>query len=240
MRFYAIEADTAPPYSGDINGKYKWGLPGVELCPTCRTGGGIGALNHPCADLTSLPAAELKKLSDPWPVPREELSRLTELVRAFVPPGARLEAGAHLGPLTGKGSGHFGPLFVFYSSALLIRSEARVQLQDAGLRGLERACPTLVRFRGKSPPELLDVQLEFQGLPHSDCVSPKSKPPCPTCGYADIRYLSPLVLDAASLPADLDVFRLREEFSIIVSERFKETVTRLELGGVKFREVEAR
>jgi hypothetical protein len=71
-------------------------------------------------------------------------------------------------------------------------------------------------------------------------VSPKSKPPCPTCGYADIRYLSPLILDAMSLPGDLDVFQLREELSIVVSERFVDAVKRLELGGVKFRELEAR
>jgi uncharacterized double-CXXCG motif protein len=240
VRFYAIEADTAPPYTGDIDGTHQWILPGVEPCPACRAGGGIGALNHPCVDLSSLPAEELKKLSDPWPVPRVELARLVELVRPFAPSGARLERGVHLGPLSGKGSGHFGSLFVFDSTALLIRREAWGQLQDAGLRGLERTCSTRVRFRGKSPPELLEVQLELFGQAHQDCVSPKSKPPCLTCGYADIRYLSPLVLEATSLTGHLDVFQLHKELSLIVSERFVDAVKRLELGGVKFREVEAR
>jgi uncharacterized double-CXXCG motif protein len=240
LRFYAIEEDTSPPYTGDINGTHKWSLPGVEPCPTCRAGGGIGGLHYPCVDLSALPANELKTLSDSWPLPRAEVNRLVELVRPFVPPGARLESGVHLGPLAGKGSGHFGELFVFYASALLVRREALSQLHEAGLRGLENTCPTLVRFRGSNPPELLDVQLASAGRPHRDCVSPKSKPPCPTCGYEDILYLSPLILDAASLPSDLDVFQLGQELSLIVSERFMDAVKRLELGGVKFRELEAR
>jgi hypothetical protein len=38
----------------------------------------------------------------------------------------------------------------------------------------------------------------------------------------------------------LIVFRLRQHLDIIVSGRFRDVVTRLELGGVKFREVDAR
>ena len=212
----------------------------MEPCPTCRAAGGIGGLHYPCVDLSALPASELKTLSDSWPLPRAEVNRLVELVRPFVPTGARLEAGVHLGPLEGKGTGHFGQLFVFYASVLLVRRDALTRLQEAGLRGLEQACPTLVRFRGKNPPELLDVQLEMSGQPHRDCVSPKSKPRCPTCGYEDILYLSPLILDAASLPEHMDVFRLGEALSLIASERFVDAVNRLELGGVKFRELEAR
>jgi uncharacterized double-CXXCG motif protein len=144
------------------------------------------------------------------------------------------------GPLSGKGSGHFGQLFVFFSSSLLVRRAALERLRAEGLRGLEEACPPLVRFAGKSPPDLLDVQLRFGGQPHLDCVSPKSKPPCPACGYTDTRYLSPPILDAATLPGNLDVFRLSKEFSLIATERFVEALARLELDGVKCRELEAR
>jgi uncharacterized double-CXXCG motif protein len=191
-------------------------------------------------DLSALPAEELKKLSNPWPVPRPELERLRELVRPFVPPWAELQSGVGFGPLSGKGSGHFGQLVAFYSTDLLIRGEALGQLREAGLRGLEQACPVLMRFRGKNPPEFQEVQLELRGLPHQNCVSPKSKPPCTTCGHADIRYLTPLILDSASLPEHLDVFRLGRHLDIIASERFVDTVRRLSLGGVKFRELEAR
>jgi uncharacterized double-CXXCG motif protein len=191
-------------------------------------------------DLSALSEQDRKKLSDPWPVPRQEFERLRELVRPFAPAEARLDSGVGFGPLTGKGSGNFGELIAFFSSDLLVRSEVLEQLRQAGLSGLEQACPIQVRFRGKNPPTFLEVQLELQGQPHSDCVSPKSKPPCPTCGYADIQYLSPLVLDAASFPKQLDVFRLRRHLDIIVTARFMDAVQRLKLGGVKFREVEAR
>ncbi|MFP2904368.1 double-CXXCG motif protein [Pyxidicoccus sp. 3LFB2] len=240
MNFYIVEEDASPPYTGDINGSHMQRLPGKELCPKCGAGGGIGGLSYPCVDLSSLPAPELEKLSNARPVPRPEFERLRELVRPLAPSGARLESGVGLGPLTGKGSGHFGQLFTYLRSDLLVQVEALAQLRDAGVRGLEQSCPILVRFRTKNPPEFHEVQLELRGLPHPDSVSPKSKPPCPTCGHADIRYLSPLILDAASMPTDLDVFRLHKHLDIIVSERFKDTVTRLELGGVKFREVEAR
>lgn len=240
MKFYVVEEDTSPPYTGDLDGTHKWGLPGKERCPTCQAGGGIGGLSYPCVDLSSLPAEELEKLTDSWPVPRPEFERLRERVRPFVPPWARLESGVSFGPFSGKGSGHFGQLAAFYSSHLLVRGESLELLREAGLRGLEQTCPIQLRFRGKNPPEFLEVQLELQGQPHRDCVSPKSKPPCPTCGYEDIRYLTPLILDAASLPTHLDVFRLGKHLDIIASERFVDTVTRLELGGVKFRELEAR
>ncbi|MBZ4419282.1 double-CXXCG motif protein [Myxococcus sp. RHSTA-1-4] len=240
MKFYVVEEDISPPYTGDIDGTHKWALPGRELCPTCHAGGGIGGLNYPCVDLSALPARELETLSGPGPIARAEFERLLDLVRPFAPPGAWLVSGVGFGALSGKGSGHFGQLVAFYSTDLLVRGEALVKLREAGLNGLEHACPIHVRFRGKSPPEFLEVQLELHGHPHRDCVSPKSKPPCPTCGYEDIRYLTPIILEAASLPEHLDVFRLGKHLDIIASERFVEAVKRLELGGAKFREVEAR
>lgn len=42
------------------------------------------------------------------------------------------------------------------------------------------------------------------------------------------------------MPPDLDVFRLHKHLDIIATERFMDAVKRLELGGVRFRAVEAR
>lgn len=239
MRFYEIREDTSPPYTGFIDGRHTWGLPGVERCPTCRSGGGIDGLLYPCVDLSSLPAHELKKLSNPWPVPREEFNRLRELVRPFVPDWARLLPGAQFGPIRGKGSGHFGQLFVFYSCSVLVRREALEQLQAAGLRGL-RGCPIQARFREKNPPEFLDLQLELRGQLHQDCLLPDLEGPCPACGYQGFSRPKRIVLDAASLPSDLDVFQDRKGGIVIASERFVDTVKRLNLGGATFNEVEVR
>ncbi|WP_224242065.1 SitI6 family double-CXXCG motif immunity protein [Hyalangium gracile] len=240
MKFYGLQQDPSPHYTGKLNADHPWGLPGVEPCPTCRTGGGLIGLDHPCVDLSGLPPQELKKLSDPWPVPREEFARLRELVRPLAPPDAVLEPGATFGPLAGSGSGHFGQLFMQYPWALHARREALARLQEAGIRGLQ-GCPINVRFRVKRPPELLEVQLQHHGQLHPDCKPAAPKPPCPTCGNDFLKLPEHPILAIESLPGALDVFRLAEwALLIIATERFVETVQRLQLDGVIFQEMEVR
>ncbi|MDY7232033.1 double-CXXCG motif protein [Hyalangium rubrum] len=240
MRFYRLQQDPSPRYTGALNAAHKWGLPGLEPCPTCRTGGGVTGLEYPCVDLSGLPDHELKKLSDPWPVPFEEFSRLRELVRPLAPMGAVLEAGARLGPLTGKGSGHFGQLFMQEPWSLYLRRDALGRLQEAGVRGL-RGCSLDVRFRVKHPPELLEMQLELHGQFHPDCLPPDRKPPCPTCGNDRLTLPEQPILAAPSLPEHLDVFRLAQWSTLIIAnERLVDTVQRLELDGVVFQELQVR
>ncbi|WP_205525414.1 double-CXXCG motif protein [Pyxidicoccus trucidator] len=240
MKFYEAETDASTGYTGYLDAVHRWGLPGVQPCPTCRTGGGSPSLAYPCVDLSSLPEHELKKLSNPWPVPREEISRLAELVQPFAPPWALLKPGAQFGPLTGSGSGRFGMLFMQSSWSLYLRREALEQLRAAGVRGLH-GCLIQVGFRGKNAPELLELQLELHGRIHPSCLPEGRKPPCPTCGNDRLKVPSPIVLDAASLPADVDVFRMAEAWTVIlVTERFVDAVAGLGLDGVKFQELETR
>ena len=50
-----------------------------------------------------------------------------------------------------------------------------------------------------------------------------------------------MILDAASLPTGLDLFRLRQAWTaIIASERMVDAAQLLELDGVSFRELETR
>ena len=197
-------------------------------------------LLYPCTDLSSLPPQELEKLSTPRPVPREEIHRLAELVRPFAPSWALLKPGAKFGPLTGTGAGRFGQLFMQSPWTLYLRREALEQLRAAGVRGLQ-GCPIDVRVRGKNPPELLELQLELHGRFHPACLPADRKPPCPTCGNDRLKLPDPIILDAASLPEDVDVFRMADAWTVIlVTERFVDAVTRLELDGVAFRELETR
>ncbi len=145
-----------------------------------------------------------------------------------------------MGPCTGKGSGSFGQLFMQDSPTLFLREEALTQLQSAGVRGLQGQAID-VRFRGKSAPTLLELQLELHGLLHPDCLSPEPEPPCPECGNPGFDWPKVAIHDAASLPMDMDVFRHKQNWaSVIVSERFVEAVQRLGLDGVTFRELETR
>jgi len=240
VKFYEADQDTSLGYTGYLDAVHRWGLPGVQPCPTCRAGGGSPSLAYPCVDLSSLPEHELKKLSNPWPVPREEISRLIELIQPFAPPWARLKPGAQFGPLTGSGSGRFGQLFMQSAWSLYLRREALEELQAAGVRGLQ-GCPLKVSFRGKNPPQLLELQLELHGRLHPSCLPPDRKPPCPTCGNDGLKLPKPLVLDAASLPDDVDVFRMADAWTVIlVTERFVDAVAARGLDGVTFRQLETR
>ncbi|WP_257451262.1 SitI6 family double-CXXCG motif immunity protein [Archangium lipolyticum] len=241
MKFYEMEQDEGPRYTGNLNAAHRWGLPGVEsTCPGCNLGGRMSAAQYPCVDLSHLPEEEQKKLSDPWPVPYEEFARLRELVRPLVPSGAQLESGTKFGPLTGTASGYFGQLFMQNPWSLCARREALEKLRAAGVRGLQ-GCPLNVRFRQKNPPQLLDMQLELRGRFHPACL-PAREPPCPTCGQDKGYSLpTPPILAADSLPEDMDVFRLADWSALIIaSERLVDAVRRLELDGVVFRELETR
>lgn len=240
MRFYRLQEDRAPRYTGNLNAEHKWGLPGVEACPVCSASGAGIAATYPCVDLSSLPREEQKKLTELWPVPFEEFERRRELVRPLAPPEAVLEPGTELGPLTGTASGHFGQLFMQNPWSLYVRREALERLQDAGVRGLQ-GCPMEVRFRGKNPPELLEAQLEVRGRLHPDCLPPDRTPPCPQCGNDDSPMPETLILAAASLPEHVDVFRLADATNVIVaSQRAADVVSRLGLDGVVFQELQVR
>lgn len=240
MRFYRVCEDKAPRHTGDLtHAAHKWGLPGVH-CPDCGVVGGWTGLQYPCVDLSGLPAQELKKLSDGWPVSIEEFERRRELVRPMAPPNALLKTGTVFGPLTGTGSGHFGELFMQNHWSLFAQREALERLQGAGLRGLQ-GCPVEIRFRAKRPPELRELQLVAHGRLHPDCLPPDREPPCPRCGRSDISLPSTYWLDAASLPEHLDVFRLTDFPTLIIArERMVDVVQRLDLDGVEFRELAAR
>jgi uncharacterized double-CXXCG motif protein len=241
MKFHVLEGDAAPRYTGNLNAASRWGLPGSEPCPVCGLHGGGSVARYPCVDLSHLPEREQKKLSDPWPVPYEEFVRLRELVRPLAPPGAELKPGTRFGPLTGTASGYFGQLFMQNPWSLCLGREALEKLWAAGVRGLQ-GCPLAVRFRQKNHPELLEVQLESRGAFHPDCLPRNREPPCPTCGRDEGYSLPrPPLLASASLPEDLDVFRLADWSALILaSERMVDAVRRLGLDGAVFQEVEAR
>ncbi len=195
-------------------------------------------LQYPCVDVSTLP--ERKKLDRPWSVPFTEFARLRELVRPLTPQGALLEPGTVFGPLEGTGSGYFGQLFMQNPWSLYIRRDAFERLQAAGVRGL-LGCPIKVRFRVNRPPELLALQFELHGQFHPDCLPPDRKPPCATCENEPLKRPEPAILDATSLPTELDVFRLRQGWTtIIATERLLEAVQQFELDGVTFQELETR
>jgi uncharacterized double-CXXCG motif protein len=156
-----------------------------------------------------------------------EFERLREQVRPLVPGGVPLQPGTKFGPLVGTAQGDFGPLLMYYPWDLLMKREALEQLHAAGLRGL-KGYRTELRFRQKNPPELLQLELLPRGRLHPDCLPPDRPTPCTRCGRRGWSLPEQPVLEAASLPEDLDVFRVGDFTTVLVgSERFAEAVRHL-------------
>ena len=237
-RFFLLDEDraVAQQYGGEAHGAHKWGLPGVR-CHTCGvTWAGAGP-TYPCVDLSQLP--EQHEFLKARPEPFAEFSRLRELVRPLAPTDAMLQPGTRFGPLVGRAFGKL-PAFAWIIEVLLVHRDALERLQVEGMRGL-LACRTELRFRQKNPPELLELQIEPRGRLHPDCIPPHVHPPCPTCGRHYFTWPDEPVLDAASLPPELDLFRVGNFATMVIgTERFMEAVRRLELDGITFHELPTR
>jgi uncharacterized double-CXXCG motif protein len=232
MRYFKIKEDKSAGYTGFVEAVPKWGLPGILDCPTCKATWG-GGFAYPSVDLT--PVASLANFEEPRAEPIEEYERLCELIRPLLPPGAVLSPGSEFGPSIGRAQGRFGPLVMNYSWVLMVQREPLEKLQAEGLRGL-KGCRTELRFRQRNSPELLELEILPVGHLHPDCLPPGSPPPCPRCGRLGSPLPDDLILDAATLPNYLDLFRLADYSQVIVcTERFVDACKRLDLDGVAFR-----
>ncbi len=238
MKFYWLRDVPTPRYSGSYNARHQWGLPGVH-CPVCDASWSDGSDAYPSVDLSRLPEPEKysARLEKDYP----QFERLCEQVRPLLPVGVPLQPGTKFGPLVGTATGEFGPLLLQNPWELLSRREVLEQLQSAGVRGL-KGCRTELRFRQKNPPELLELELLPHGRFHPDCLPPERPAPCTKCGRTEWKRPEEPILEAASLPESLDLFRLRDWTTMIIgTERFVEAVRRLGFEqDILFRELPVR
>ncbi|HEX8700794.1 MAG TPA: double-CXXCG motif protein [Myxococcaceae bacterium] len=224
MKFYWLHEVSVPRYSGSFHDEHQWGLPGVH-CPVCDAIWSTGVDAYPSVDLSQHPEKDkyVARLEKDY----AEFERLREQVRPLAPPGVPLWPGTKLGPLVGPAQGEFGSLVLYFPWMLLMRREVLEQVQAAGVRGL-KGCRTQLRFRRKNPPELLELELLPCGRFHPDCLPADRPAPCTKCGRKGWKRPQEPVLEAASLPEDLDLFRLRDFATMIIgTERFVEAVRHL-------------
>jgi uncharacterized double-CXXCG motif protein len=238
MRFYWLLDVENPRYSGYYTAAHKWGLPGVH-CPRCDAIWSYGADAYPSVDLSHLPDQE--KYSARLEEDYAEFERLRDQVQPLVRPGVRLWPGSKFGPMAGTARGEVGPLLLVKSWELLMRPETLEHLQAEGLRGLKGVRAQL-RFRKKNPPELMELELLPRGQLHRDCLPRDLPPPCEKCGRQGFSLPKEPILDAASLPQDLDLFRLAGFLTLIIgTERFVEATRRLGFEqDIVFRELPVR
>ena len=237
MRLFRLDREDSSRYVWNLQADHKWSLPGIH-CPRCDEVWSSTGEAYPSVDLSGLP--DRRKFGARVEENFAEFIRLREVVRPLAPEGVPLETGTEFGPLVGRGRGPFPQLVLLNLWTLLIRREALEQLQAEGVRGL-MGCKTELRLRDKNPPELLELQMAPCGMVHRDCLPQRLPPPCATCGLCAISLPPEQILDAATLPTDRDLFRLFNFPTVIVgTERFVETVRRLDLEGVAFRELPTR
>lgn len=238
-RFYWVSRYEACPWDGGFSAAPKWKLPGAH-CPLCDAIWGGAGLSYPAVDLSQHPERqkfEKARLEKDF----AEFERLGSLVRPLIPPGGLLQPGTYFGPLVGRAQGRFGPLVLQQSGFdILIRRDALEALQTEGVRGL-LGCRHELRFRQKDVPDLLNLQIETHGLLHPDCIPPGQATPCSKCGRQGFSLPAEPILDTASLPQHLDLFRLFNFFTVLVgTERFKQAVEKHAPQCLSFRELPLR
>ncbi|WP_426731744.1 SitI6 family double-CXXCG motif immunity protein [Myxococcus faecalis] len=219
MTYYEVQSSPASRWSGTLRAKRRWALPGLEDCPGCHATWS-GVLEYPAVDLSDLPEAhELEEVRpEHWP----EYSRLLELVRPYCPPGAHLEPGTGFGPLVGSARGKWGPVTLVDIASLLVREDAIHTL--SGLN-LTYVWPQL---RRPPSPRIAEIHLAPLGRLAPECSQSDQETPCAVCGRDGGLLPQHYWLDAASIPADTDAFRLTDAATlVIVSGRMADRINDL-------------
>ncbi len=233
MKLFRVRPDEAAHRAVSIDGRTRWALPGVE-CPACGAEwSNIGEV-YPSVDLSSLPEAE--HLEDAGSEPLEAFERLREQVRPLAPPGALLLPGAELGPFTvTKASGRFADFYFPEPWWLMASPSALESLQAEGVRGLKGTPLEAGTRKLKHVPALLHLELPARGR----LLPPEGqKPPCVRCGREGFTLPRSPILDAGTLPRDVDLFRLANFTTVLVATApFIQAVERLGLKGAVFEEL---
>ncbi|MBZ4397923.1 double-CXXCG motif protein [Myxococcus sp. AS-1-15] len=239
-RFYWLDEDqgAATQHGGHVDAAHRWGLPGLLKCPTCEKSWAAAGHYYPGVDLAPLGELE-REFRKARQEPFDEFARLRAMVLPLAPPGAVLPPGTTFGPLVGRCSGQL-PDFTWVVDELLLHRRVLDGLQSGGVRGLE-AFPTEFRSRQKAPPDFLEVQLAHRGQFHPDCIPDGVSPPCTTCGRFALKRPDEPILDASSLPSDLDLFRVGNFATMVIcTERFLDALSRVGGDGLTWRELPVR
>ncbi len=239
MRFYRVRDDRQRLRTAHVDAAGRWLMPSIE-CALCGGYGGFGEA-YPTVDLSTFPErAALERPRCLQAVSLEEYRRLCALLRPSVPRGAPLEPGTSFGPFEGTASGRFGDFYFMGGSQPFVTRETLEKLQGAGLGGLAGARADL-RHRGKHPPALLALELQVHGQLHPVCFPESWREPCARCGRLGNSLPEGLVLEAVTLPAEVDLFRPRDFKTVLIAtERFVEAVHRLRLEDIVFQELPVR
>ncbi len=236
VKVYEVRPDDAKGRHYEIDGKHKWGLPGIQCLSCGNTWVSVG-LAYPSTDISRLPTSERYCKNGAASV--EAMEELRRPLHVLMPNHPLLKPGTSFGPLIGKAYGQIGDFAFCGSWTLLIRTEALQALENVGVRGLIGVQPQLKWLRGTVPVRLVELEIKACTLVAPSSLQPEERRSCAACGYRRLKTPAPIILAHSSIPADLDLFRGRDFTTrILATGRFVETVQTLGLAGLVFHEVE--
>jgi uncharacterized double-CXXCG motif protein len=222
-------------YNFDIVASHKWGLPGVT-CPLCRQSWGAVGFAYPSVDLS--------QLSDDRPyrkfnnVPLEVYENLKSAITHLVPKGSILEPGTDFGPLIGTAKGNFSDFVWAKPWTLLTQQSVLDQLQEHGVK-MPKAIPAILKLKGKETREFFELEIEAHTKIAASAYNFKIPAPCAACGRQDLKKPEKIIIENASVPRHVDIFRGIDFPTLLLStERFVRAVKDLRLSNILFQPVD--
>lgn len=236
MKIYEIREDQYRKKAGYIEAIHKWGLPGV-ICPVCKSTWSTIGLEYPTVDLNGFADETLYRKARTEPL--DEFLKLRQKIKNAFPKLTVLNPGTEFGALKGKAIGLMDG-FVWRSWwTISLARTALEQLKGSSLLLPDSAKAELEFKREES--EIYELDLPLQGRLVNGIYDSSQLNYCVACGRDSISKPEKILIDNASIPNNIDIFRVSNFTTIIlVTERFVETVNSLNIKGAVFEEVETK
>lgn len=238
MKFYEIKPNYSDEKQNFLDAAHRWGLPGVS-CSVCdQIWAGCG-LEYPSVDISELLFAG--RLEEGWVASLEEFEYFKSEIQRSFPECQYLQPGTRFGNLVGdevgKKSGHLNDFMFHMHWTVVVKGTALEKLRSARLN-LPKTIEATINF--KTIPEVL---FEFEIPPIGTLINPIYEgginEACSACGRIGVSKPEKIIVEKSSLLKKLDIFRLRNFATmVLVSERFVESVNKLNLSGAIFKKVE--
>ncbi len=233
MKIFQLGQDQNRQTAGYIDAGHKWGLPGVD-CSACKSIWSTVGLEYPSVDLTGLPDERLYRM--PRLEPLEIYLDLRKNIANAFPKLPLLAPGTQFGPSVGKAFGNLDGFVWRAWWTVCLESSALEDLKTSGLC-LPRTVRAELKFK-KEEREIFEFDLPLRGALANPVYDGIQLDYCTACGRNSATIPDEILIDRDSLPADLDIFRVRNFTTIIlVTEKFVDAIKTYDIKGAVFEEV---
>lgn len=234
MKIFEIRENLWRKKAGRIDAVHKWGLPGV-ICPVCNQIWTTVGLEYPTVDLNDFAAERLYR--DARAEPLNVYQNLRQKIADAFPQLPVLKPGAEFGSLKGKAVGGRLEGFVWRAWwTICLEASALEKLKDSDL-SLPNTAKAELKFK-KEEQKVYEFDLPLKGKLINAVYDGSKMKCCDGCGRDGSTKPEEILIDAASIPNNADIFRVSNFTTIIlVTEKFVRAVNNLDIKGAIFKEV---